>query len=178
MKKFSVIIITICLIFSCDSKQKFKDEKYEETIKLVEMNELKSDTINEPNYITIFDRETGKHTKLTNEEIKIININLVNAVNKYNEDLNVKIKEWNKNKNDHYWNLDEEKIDLRYYFRQYFIYKNKNGDKIVEVFCFCNYFEGWKNHEYIVHDGGDCYLNAVINITNNKTEYFGTNGLA
>ena len=92
--------------------------------------------------------------------------------------LKIKIEKWNNEDRNTKWNIEDKKINLRYYFRQYIITKNKNGDKIVRVFCFCAYFGNWKNEIMTVHDGGDCYLNAKINLSKNRTEYFGTNGLA
>lgn len=159
-----IIISSILIsILSC-SKNETKNNDDIQIIEFENLEEKKSDTIQEPNYIAIFEEETKSKSELSKKELKIINENLVDAVNKYNEDDK-------KNRN--------EKISLRYYYRQYIISKNENGDKIVRVFCFCSISgEFWRNEIISVHDGGNCYLNAVINLTQNKTEYFETNGQA
>src|SRR5690606_6244600 len=125
-----------------------------------------------PNYIAIFDEETGKNSNLTNVEIEIVNNNLENAVEKYNDELKTKLQKWNNEDKSIKWNYDEEKLNLRYYFRQYKVSMDKNGDKIVRVLCFCAFLGNWKTEIMRVHDGGNCYLNAKINVTKNKTEYF------
>lgn len=159
MKQFSPILFF--LIFSCSPKNEEKKDNLE-TITFDYIEEKYSDTILEKNYIAIFDKETEKKATLSEAELKTVNKNLIQSVEKYNKQLN----------------SDKEKINLRYYFRQYIISKNENGDKIVRVFCFCSYFGDWKNELINVHDGGKCYLNASINLTTNKTEYFQTNGMA
>jgi len=116
---------------------------------------------------------------LTKEELEIVDRNLIIGVEKYNNDLKTKLNEWNNDDKTITWNYEDEKIDLRYYYRQYFVVNEKNGDKIVKVFCFCNYSDdGWRKYRMSVFDGGDCYLRAEINITQNKISYFRTHGMA
>ncbi len=161
-KKFPFIFL-IFIFISCNPKNEKQIDKDVEIINIVDfVEEKKSDTIQESNYYAIFDKKTGKNSKLTKDEIEIVNSNLEKVVNKYNDEIKI----------------EGQKINLRYYFRQYIISVDQNGDKIVRVFCFCSYSGNWKNEIMMVHDGGDCFLNAIINITKNKTEYFGTNGLA
>lgn len=178
MNKIIFLFFFILSLISCNSKDQKSIKNDTEIINIVDFEQKKSDTIQEPNYIAIFDDETGKNSTLTDEEISIVNSNLENAVINYNEELKIKIEKWNNEDRNTKWNIEDKKINLRYYFRQYIITKNKNGDKIVRVFCFCAYFGNWKNEIMTVHDGGDCYLNAKINLSKNRTEYFGTNGLA
>lgn len=170
------ILITLIIFFfgSCSKKQIKNDN-----IGVVEfVEQKKSDTLQEPNYIAIFDKKTEKNSTLTISELIFVNISIENSVDKYNEDLKIRLEKLNNESKEVKRNYDEEKIDLRNYFRQYVISVNDNGDKIVRVLCFCTYFGNWKTEIMRVHDGGDCYLNGIINLTKNKTEYFGTNGLA
>ena len=172
----NLFLFFILLIFTNCSKDP-KKENWE--VVNIDINVIKSDTIKEQNYIAIFDDKTGKKSTLTKSETKIVKINLEKAVSKYNEELKIKLANWNKDAKKPKWNYEKEKINLRNYFRQYIISIDKNGDKIVRVFCFCSRNgEFWRNEIMSVNDGGDCYLNAKINITKDSTEYFGTNGSA
>ena len=167
-----IVLFTIFSSFSCTKKDNLEPI-------IVQFQEFKKlDTLEERNYIAIFDDKTEKKTSLTNSELKIINAKLIEAVNKYNRDLELKIKKSNKESGSNDRNFADEKIDLRYYFRQYLISTNENGEKIVNVFCFCGYMSNWKEEKIHVMDGGDCYLNATINLSKNVIEYFGTHGLA
>lgn len=174
MKKLTLVIILIC----CSNCSKYQKEKIDlENIQPEYLEEKKSDTLTEPNYIAIFDEKTKKKSFLTKNEMKIVNKNLEKSINEYNHQLKIKLAKWNRENRNIKWNFDKEKIDLRYYFRQYIISTNEDGDKIIRVFCFCSYSGDWENEIIHVHDGGDCYLNLRINLTKNKTEYFGINGL-
>lgn len=178
---FSLKIFLLLFLFSffdCSKNEKRKVDK-NELIQPIEYIEYKkSDTINEPNYIAIFDDKTETKTTLSKNEPKIVNANLINAVNKYNDDLKIKLDKWNKEDKSYKRDFEKEKLNLRYFYRQYFVSTNEKGEKIVSVFCFCSYFGNWKDERIRVLDGGDCYLNAIINISKNKTEYFRTHGQA
>lgn len=100
------------------------------------------------------------------------------GVEKYSNVLKVKLDEWNKQDKTLKWNYEEEKIDLKNYYRQYFVVNNENGDRIVRVLCFCNYVDDdWRSYRLNAFDGGDCYLRAEINLTT-KINYFRTHGTA
>lgn len=64
-------------------------------------------------------------------------------------------------------------INPKGYKRQYFPYKDVNGEKIVYINCFCikwGVFAHWKEVEESVDDGGNCYFQMKINLT--KKNYF------
>ncbi|UFK97838.1 hypothetical protein [Kaistella faecalis] len=171
MRKFTLLLI-IFSSFSCNKKDNLEPV-------VVQFQEFKkSDTLEERNYIAVFDDKTEKKTTLSKSELKIINTNLVEAVNKFNNELKLKIEKWNKENESNKRNFNDEKIDLRYYFRQYSVLINENGEKIINVFCFCGYMSDWREEKIHVMDGGDCYLNSRINISKKIVEYFGTHGLA
>lgn len=177
MKPF--FLISFILFLSCCSKnEQQKNDNNSELVKLEFFEIKKSDTIQEPNYIAIFDKESEVKSNITKSELKIINKHVLNSVNDYNKKLKIKLDQWNEQDKTTKWNYEKEKINLRYYFRQYIISKNENGDKIVKILCFCSSMGDWKNEIMQVYDGGNCYINAIINLTQNKTEYFRTNGLA
>lgn len=177
MKQIFLYSLFACLI-SCSKNGKHNIES--ELLEPIEpLVENKSDTLKEKNYIAIFDEKTEKKITLSKSELKIVNENLVKSVNDYNKELKIKMKQWNEGDKSNKWDYGKEELDLRYYYRQYFVSTNKNGDKIVNVFCFCYYWgDTWKNERIEVSDGGKCFLRTEVNLTKNKTNYFRTNGLA
>ncbi|WP_333661266.1 hypothetical protein [Chishuiella changwenlii] len=176
MNKIFTLIFSVLIFFSCNSEKEEKIENEETIVELVDFEEIAADTVLEPNYIAVFDEETGENSILTKKEIKTVSNLFEDSVDKYNAELKIKIEKENKEKG-YNSSFEKEKINLRYYFRQYVVSVNKYGDKIVRVFGFCSYLGDWKKRLLMVHDGGDCYLNAEINLTKKKLEYFGTNGL-
>jgi len=64
------------------------------------------------------------------------------------------------------------------YRRQYVCYKNKKGEKIVYVNCFCAAPEWWRKNLIIVDDGGKCYFSVKINLTTKKWFDFMPGGYA
>ena len=175
MKHIPTLFIFLFFIF-CSKKE---SDKEKEIVQIPYIEQHAADTLKERNYITVFDDVSEKNTKLTKEELEIVDRNLIIGVEKYNNDLKTKLNELNNDDKTITWNYEDEKIDLRYYYRQYFVVNEKNGDKIVKVFCFCNYSDdGWRKYRMSVFDGGDCYLRAEINITQNKISYFRTHGMA
>jgi len=172
-----ILTLFIFLFFIFCSKKGSENEK--EIVQYPYIEQHAADTIKERNYIAVFDDISEKNSKLTKEELKIVDRNLIIGVENYNKELKTKLREWNKDGKPVKWNYEDEKIDLRYYYRQYFVKNDKNGDKIVKVFCFCNYSDdGWRKYRMSVFDGGDCYLRAEINLTKNKITYFRTHGIA
>ena len=76
---FSILLITSS-IFSCNKIEKqVNDESELVPSKYIEQNQ--SDTLKEPNYIAIFDQDSKKKTKLSINELRIINHNLIKGVN-------------------------------------------------------------------------------------------------
>ena len=91
MNKYSQFFFLFLLIISCDSKQENQINKYSAIVNIIDFEEKKSYTIQEPNYIAIFDEETAKNSNLANAETEIVNNNLANAVEKYNDELKTKL---------------------------------------------------------------------------------------
>lgn len=173
------LLIILFSVFNCKKIEKTNNEIDKKTVKVKIPEEKPADTIKEPDYIVIFDEETGYKTDLSQNELKVINQNIIKAVNDYNDKLKISLDKWNKENKSSSLDFEKEKLNLRYFYRQYFVTKNNSGDKIVRVFCFCSDFNGiWKNEEVHVNDGGDCFLNVKINVSKNKIEYFGTHGKA
>lgn len=74
---------------------------------------------------------------------------------------------------------DEEKLYLQQYKRQYVPVINKSGQKEVYINFFCDDPpEYWKDDLMIVEDGGKCYFQIKINISEMKYYDFHVNGIA
>ena len=75
--------------------------------------------------------------------------------------------------------LEEQfNIDLEKYGRQYFLVQAPNKHKIMYVNCFCNpqNFDYRKNDWVSVMDGGNCYFQLEIDLTDKKIIDFRENG--
>lgn len=158
--KNSLLFLLSLLSIGCTNN---KETKTEEEISLVEVARFEdSDTLKEHNYIAVFDDKTEGTTELSQLELKIVNEYLIEAVKEYYEKQEQKYK-----------------LDLKNYFRQYFVSTNSNGDKIVKVFCFCQHNgDIWRAERLEVHDGGDCYFNVMINITKAHHDQLKPHGMA
>ncbi|MGM1057460.1 MAG: hypothetical protein ACQEWG_16360 [Bacteroidota bacterium] len=78
------------------------------------------------------------------------------------------------------------------YYKQMVPYRNNNGERIIFVNGLCESFVksplpgeettesgeiiGWKRHFYNVHDGGNCFWQAEINIDKKEYFHFSVNG--
>lgn len=177
MKKQSTFIaLGILLIFNSCSKNKGNSSEAD-TFQYIPYK--KADTLNERNYIAIFDGNTNTATSLSQQELKIVNKNLIKAVDEYNVLLKAKLEISHKKDPSSVLNYEEEKLNLRNYYRQYFVSNDKFGNKTVFVFCFC-YYTGdlWRTEKMQVFDGGSCYFTIEINITKNSHSKLKTHGLA
>jgi hypothetical protein len=67
-------------------------------------------------------------------------------------------------------------IDLSRYKRQYFPYKDSNGQRILKLTCFSRPFAAWKKQEYWRLHGGIEILELRINLTEGKLVDFYTGG--
>lgn len=72
-------------------------------------------------------------------------------------------------------------IDLERYKRQYLSYIDSNGHKIVHVNCVCNdaideMKAKWKENYIIVSDGGNCFFNLNVNLSEKKCKDLMVNG--
>ena len=68
----------------------------------------------------------------------------------------------------------QNNIDISYFHfkKQYVPFIDKDGQKKVWVNCFCSDFNNdlpdWKKFIVIVSDGGSCFFNLIINLSNNS----------
>lgn len=66
------------------------------------------------------------------------------------------------------------------YNQQYIGAEYENGDKYIWINCFCKTqesdFKDWKTKLVFVKDGGNCFINVLVNLTKNTYEEFNVNG--
>jgi hypothetical protein len=73
----------------------------------------------------------------------------------------------------------ENRIDFAKYKRQYIAFTNQKGERVVWVNCFCETFDDdidWTKHYLLVEDGGNCFFNLEINLSQNNYYDFMVNG--
>jgi hypothetical protein len=112
----------------------------------------------------------NKPAMLTNEDLKRIEIILINCINDYNRHR----RPYNGSSE-----AAAQKLYLPIYKRQYIASFNTKGEKEIWVNCFCNSVEvDWKRTLVIVQDGGNCFFNLLINLTTGHCDHLIVNGLA
>lgn len=164
-------IFFVLLFISCNyNPQKSSDSRDNNTTDLIEVDKsqiaiLKYDTIQS----WIF--KNGITTNLSDNDLMIIEKNIRKCTSEHNL---IQIKEFNRldsiNPN---LNLDLNnfKIELERYKRQYMPIINNQGEKIVWINFFCNEYNiDWKNEIVFVMDGGNCYFQLKVNL--DKDNYF------
>jgi len=110
---------------------------------------------------------------LTNDDIKLVDSLLLDAVQKFNQTNSVGLYEsFNKQVS-----IDSFTIDLTKYKRQYFPYKDNNGQKIFQIICFTKTLYNWKEK---VYSGGRhgvlSKFTLRVNLTEKKADEFSIDG--
>src|SRR4030095_9313967 len=133
------------------------------------------------NKITIFNWDSLLYTfpkyseplALTNDDIKLVDSLLVDAVEKFNRtDSKGLYESFNKQ-----FSIDSFTIDLSRYKRQYFPYKDNNGQRVFQLVCFSLQFPEWRSKIYYrgVH-GGISKFTLRINLSDKKADEFSIGG--
>ncbi|WP_026905467.1 hypothetical protein [Pedobacter glucosidilyticus] len=133
---------------------------------------VSNDTTDGKQFIAILKPDTEfKSTELTKADLKLIDDLLNEAVNGFN-------KRQEKRRKD--GKTFGSPIDLKKYKRQYIAHKNKEGTREVWINCFCRSHDDtkWKTELVVVEDGGSCFFNLKIDLTNKQYFEFSVNGLA
>jgi hypothetical protein len=111
-----------------------------------------------------------KQDILSTRDFEIIDALLTQCVNTYNKEQELRSKE---NKP-----VKIYLLDLKRHKRQYIAVVNDKGEREVWVNCFCRAWDrNWKKEIIIVEDGGVCYFNVKINLTNKKYYKLMVNGI-
>lgn len=116
-------------------------------------------------------------TELTDKEIEVIDTMLVKSVREYN------VKQFEVYKTDHKKDtstmLEWYLIDLKKYRFQFVPAMTTQGQKVIWVNGFCEYFDSqagnWRQKIVLVYDGGICFFNLMVDVTKNIYYNFSVN---
>ncbi len=112
--------------------------------------------------------ETGEPTDLNVEELKTVEEILDRAVNENNQIQKETLQKQNAENPENKWTETGFELETENYYRQYIPIINEKGEKEVWVNLSCVEFhdENWKDELLLpVEDGGNCYFNVKVNLT-------------
>jgi len=184
MKK--LLIIGLIFFTSCGTQQENKQATSKPTLqKSVSLQRPNADTMTvDTSRIALlpsndlFPFEGAQKASLNTQELKLIESILFEAIQTYNVERAKQFAQYKtKYPNDA---LDKKQflIDLAEYKRQYIAVVNKQGQKEVWINCFCTDDFAWKREIVTVLDGGKCFFNLKINLTQKQYFDFAVNGSA
>ena len=123
---------------------------------------------------------TFKPTNLSDMEIMECETLLNSFIADYNEEGIKRFDEMTKKYPNGQFEIEDFKIELKDYGRQYMTVVSDKGDKIVYVNCFCDptHFN-YRDKELVqVDDGGNCFFNFKVDLKTKKIFDFMENGVA
>lgn len=180
------IIILFATIFSCARKSDSTQTNVTNKDTLIvtdnivldslDFNVLKSDT----SFEYVFPK-TFKSADLTENEIKQCEVLLISYIANYNSvEAKRRFNQVTKDNPNLEFDLEDFTINLRNYGRQFVAAVSENGSKIVFVNCFCDpeHYDYRKTKLVEVFDGGKCFFNLKINLTEKEVFDFRANGAA
>jgi hypothetical protein len=119
-----------------------------------------------------------KNTELTQSDLLEIEYIFIKCITEYNiqqkqefDELQMKNPDWN-------YDINHFVIDLKDYKRQYVAIENSEDEKEVWINFMCVEFENWQKDIIVVKDGGNCFFQLKINLTQKKHYDFYVNGYA
>ncbi len=139
--KYIVYTLACALLFvSCNEKTKVN-----KTTETLQYKRVKVDTLVIKDFKVVFQGAVFDFP-LTKEEMNIADSLLLKSVENYNK--------------------ENKPINLRNYVRQYVVSLNNSGKKIITIYGSCS-INGdlWRRSLLSVKDGGDCYFEIEINLT-------------
>lgn len=177
MRKF--IFLFLILISSCKEKTKTKQNdiltKSEAKFEL-DKTDYSILTI-EPKSDWIFKK--GSLSDLSQSELIEAEKILIQAVKQNNELQKQNLKIHNEKYPENKWTETGYELELNKLKRQYWPIINKKGEKVVWINFFCSDNEPIPTDNIvIVMDGGNCYFNIKINLTNKTYSELRINGYA
>ena len=163
---FVSILLLSCTFYHKVVPKEMNSEKKHITItNTMKIDTSKIATISYKTTDNIFSE--AKATKLSDEDLKVIETLLNNCITEHNT---IQKKQYQKQVikyPEHQFLLEDFVINIENYKRQYVPVINKKGEKEVWINCFCDSWDiDWKKDVLFVFDGGNCYFNLKINLTN------------
>lgn len=174
-----LILVFLILISSC--KEKTKSEQNDNSSKPEALFKLdKTDYAIlkiEPKNNWIF--KNGILSDLSQTELIEAEKILKKAVKENNEIQKQNLKIHNEKYPENKWTETGYELDLNKFQRQYWPVINENGEKVVWINFFCSDNESISTDTIVmVLDGGNCYFNIKINLTNKTYSELSINGYA
>lgn len=174
-----LIFIFLILISSC--KEKTKTEQNRILTKPGSQFELDKNNYSiltiEPKNDWIF--KNGTLSDLSQSELIEAEKILKQAVKKNNEIQKQNLKIHNEKYPENKWTETGYELDLKKFQRQYWPVINEKGEKVVWINFFCSDNEPISTDNIVmVMDGGNCYFNIKINLTNKTYSELSINGYA
>lgn len=176
----TLIFIILISISSCSGTKNTTENKSTENTQ-IELKIAESDFVILPfnkDWYWIF--KNAKPTELTQSELIEIENILKTVVSENNERQKINLKEHNEKYPKNKLKETGFEIKLKGKKRQYVPVINEKGEKEVWVNFFCSDWgnDNWKNDIMMVHDGGNCYFNLKVNLTNKTYSELSINGYA
>ena len=110
---------------------------------------------------------------LTDEDVRLVDSFLVDAVDTFNQTISIRLYE----SFEKAFPVDSFRIVLPTYKRQYFPYKDNNGNRVFQVICFSNPFVDWRTKPYSGRrHGGISHFSIRINLSYKKADEISTGG--
>lgn len=123
--------------------------------------------------------EKAQPTDLNTQELQLIEKLIFDCISQYNPGQRKQFEEISNKYPNENFKLSDFIIELNRYKRQYVPVINDKGEKEVWVNCFCDTWDSdWKKEIIEVLDGGNCYFQMKINLTEKKYYDFMVNGVA
>ena len=177
MKAF--ILICLIIISSCKEQAERNRTDQIETEIIAENSSEIEYTILEYNPSPNGRFKNAKPTNLTKSEIEKIEPILEKAIAENNERQKEYVKNHNEKNPKYQMTENGFELDLnKTYYRQYFPVLNEKGEKEIWINFICSLKDNWKTDLIIVMDGGNCYFNIKINLTNKTYSELSINGQA
>ncbi|WP_214225651.1 hypothetical protein [Pedobacter sp. B4-66] len=174
MKVILSILLIVFGLLSCGQKSQQMNVQ-------VPDREVSVDTTDGKQYIAILPNKNSKEEiKLTGEELIITDSLVKESVKVVNDKTEVRFKKRKLEDPKFTYDLSDYTIDLKRYKRQYIVLVNKKGQKEVWINCLCAISDNddWKTKKIVVYDGGKCYFNLKINLSEKIYFDFQVNGIA
>ncbi len=172
-------ILLLILISSCDQKSKMPANKIADKTK----EEFKLEKADyailkySSEYHWIF--KDAQPTELTQAELITTEKILKDAIEKNNEVQKKNLKKHNEEHPEYQLTETGYELDLPQFQRQYLPVINKNGEKIIWLNFFCSHKAPVSDKNIVmVLDGGNCYFNIKINLTDKTYFELRINGYA
>lgn len=162
-------LIILLLMSGCGQREKIEQKQYNNTVvpQQKQAPRLDSSSFTVLPFSQKSDYLFPKSTfaELTVEEVQLVNDLLNKAVAEQNKAEEKDFQKMVKLFPEAAQHRENYFIDLTRYKRQFIAVLNAKGEKEVWANCFCNTSLNWRKEEVVVYDGGNCYFNVKINLT-------------